>query len=195
MKNLGKPGKTRKNLQKPEKRQYIVDEEAEGARSGHVSGGVSREVREAKMGLKSINHTSFTVSDAGAVARWYCEMLDFVVVSDERRPQDYSEKVTGIPGADLRIVYIRGGGYLIELVEYVGAPGVKIDSSTNNVGSAHIAYNVSGLAEMYRTLAPRGVKFVSEPVPITQGANKGGLVVYVEDPDGNTLELIERPGE
>ncbi len=81
------------------------------------------------MGLLSINHTSFTVSDAEAVAGWYCEMLGFSVVSDEVRPRDYSEKVTGIRGASLRVVYMRGGGYLVELVQYyVGAPGVKIDS-------------------------------------------------------------------
>ena len=108
------------------------------------------------MGLVSINHTSFTVSDAAAIAEWYCEMLDFTIVSVDIRPQDYSEKVTGIPGADLRIVYIKGGGYHIELVEYVGAPGVKIDTATNNVGSAHIAYNVNDLNGMYENLAPRG---------------------------------------
>ena len=145
------------------------------------------------MGLLSINHTSFTVSDALAIAGWYCETLDFTILSDETRPQDYSEKVTGIKGADLRIVYIRGGEYNIELVEYVGAPGVKIDTATNNVGSAHIAYNVNDLNGMYESLAPKGVKFVSEPVPVTQGPNTGGFVVYLEDPDGNTLELIERP--
>ena len=147
------------------------------------------------MGLVSINHTSFTVSDAAAIAEWYCEMLDFTIVSVDTRPQDYSEKVTGIPGADLRIVYIKGGGYHIELVEYVGAPGGRIDTATNNVGSAHIAYNVNDLKGMYETLAPRGVRFVSEPVPVTQGPNTGGFVVYIEDPDGNTLELIERPVE
>ena len=146
------------------------------------------------MGLVSINHTSFTVSDAVSIAEWYCEMLDFTIVSVDTRPQDYSEKVTGIPGADLRIVYILGGGYHIELVEYVGAPGVRIDTATNNVGSAHIAYNVNDLKGMYEALAPKGVRFVSEPVPVTQGPNTGGFVVYIEDPDGNTLELIERPG-
>ena len=145
------------------------------------------------MGLTSINHTSFTVSNAKAIAEWYREILDFTILSDETRPRDYSEKVTGIAGADLRIIYIRGGEYNIELVEYVGAPGVRIDTATNNVGSAHIAYNVNDLNGMYEALAPRGVKFVSPPVPVTQGPNKGGFVVYLEDPDGNTLELIERP--
>ena len=145
------------------------------------------------MGLVSINHTSFTVSNAKAIAEWYREILDFTILSDETRPRDYSEKVTGIAGADLRIIYIRGGEYNIELVEYVGAPGVRIDTATNNVGSAHIAYNVNDLNGMYEDLTPRGVKFVSPPVPVTQGPNKGGFVVYLEDPDGNTLELIERP--
>ena len=49
------------------------------------------------MGLVSINHTSFTVSDAAAIAAWYCEMLDFTIVSVDTRPQDYSEKVTAFP--------------------------------------------------------------------------------------------------
>ncbi|MEE9274183.1 MAG: VOC family protein, partial [bacterium] len=99
----------------------------------------------------------------------------------------------GIPGADLHIIYVRGGGYAIELIQYVGAPGVKIDTATNNVGSAHVAYNVSGLREMYETLRAKGVRFMSPPVDIPDGSNKGGLVVYLEDPDGNTFEFIEPP--
>ena len=46
---------------------------------------------------------------------------------------------------------------------------------------------------MYAGLTAKGVRVLSSPVPITQGANKGGLVVYLEDLDGNTLEFIERP--
>ena len=38
------------------------------------------------MGLVSINHTSFTVSDARAIAEWYCETLDFTIVSVDTRP-------------------------------------------------------------------------------------------------------------
>ncbi len=46
---------------------------------------------------------------------------------------------------------------------------------------------------MYADFMDKGVRVVSSPVPITQGANKGGLVIYLEDLDGNTLEFIERP--
>lgn len=145
------------------------------------------------MGLTSINHTSFTVADVAASAKWYCDMLGFEVVSDAMRSKAYCEAVTGIPGAELHIIYVKGGGYHIELIEYIGAPGVKIDTATNNVGSAHVAYNVENLSGMYADLKARGVKFMSPPVGITDGPNKGGQVVYLEDPDGNTLEFIEPP--
>ncbi len=145
------------------------------------------------MALASINHTSFTVADVKAAAKWYCQMLGFEVISDAKRPREFSETVTGIPGAELHIVYVRGGGYSIELIQYIGAPGVKIDTATNNVGSAHVAYNVDGLREMYASLKAKGVRFMSPPVEIPDGPNKGGLVVYLEDLDGNTLEFIQPP--
>ena len=46
---------------------------------------------------------------------------------------------------------------------------------------------------MYRRLSERGVHFVSEPVAITAGVNAGGATVYLEDPDGNTLEFVTAP--
>ncbi len=145
------------------------------------------------MGLLEINHTSFTVADVEASAKWYCDVLGFEVMSNATRAKDFSEQVTGIPGADLHIIYVRGGGYAIELIQYTGAPGVKIDTATNNVGSALVCYNVENMEGMYADLKANGVKIMSEPIPIPDGPNKGGLVVYLEDLDGNTLEFIERP--
>jgi catechol 2,3-dioxygenase-like lactoylglutathione lyase family enzyme len=145
------------------------------------------------MGLVEINHTSFTVADVKAAAKWYCDVLGFEMMSDMHRPADYCEAVTGIPGAALHIIYVKGGGYPVELIEYTASKGVKIDTATNNIGSAHVAYNVENLHEMYDELIGKGVNVLSEPVPITQGVNKGGFVIYLEDPDGNTFEFIERP--
>ncbi|HBK80820.1 MAG TPA: bleomycin resistance protein, partial [Nitrospinae bacterium] len=51
------------------------------------------------MGLVEINHTSFTVADVEAAAKWYCDHLGFEVMSDMHRPAEYCEAVTGIPGA------------------------------------------------------------------------------------------------
>ena len=43
----------------------------------------------------------------------------------------------------------------------------------------------------YKVLRDQGVRTVSEPVTPTVGPNKGGKVVYILDPDGVRIELIE----
>ena len=42
-----------------------------------------------------------------------------------------------------------------------------------------------------RELKSQGVRFKSDPVSITAGPNKGGLVAYFYDPDGHPLELFQ----
>ena len=50
---------------------------------------------------------------------------------------------------------------------------------------------MSDLNAAYRDLQSKGVKFKSNPVPITAGPNQGGLVVYFFDPDGYVLEMFQ----
>jgi len=47
--------------------------------------------------------------------------------------------------------------------------------------------------QIYQALSARDARFRGEPVTIPEGPNKGGLVVYLTDPDDNNLELIELP--
>ncbi len=145
--------------------------------------------------LKSVNHTSFTVSDVYHSVEFYTELLGMRLVSLAERPQDFCEKVTGIPGAKMKTAYLEGAGYHIELIQYISSPGQKVDTRTNNVGSAHLCYNVEGLMEMYRGLSSKGVRFRGEPATVPAGPNKGGRMVYMLDPDDNNLELIEPPAK
>ena len=141
----------------------------------------------------SVNHTSFTVSDLERSVHFYTEVLGMRLVNIAERDPAFSAQVTGIPGAHLRIAYVEAAGYRIELIQYLSPPGKKLDTRTCNVGSAHIAFNVDDLQRMYAELSAKGVRFVSPPCTIPAGPNKGGKAVYLEDPDNNTLELIELP--
>lgn len=139
----------------------------------------------------SVNHTSFTVSDLDRSIQFYTEALGMRLLSISERDVAFSEQVTGIPGAHLRIAYVEAAGYRIELIQYLAPPGEKIDTRTCNVGSAHIAFNVDNLQRMVDEMSATGVKFISPPRTIPLGPNQGGKAVYLEDPDNNTLELIE----
>jgi len=56
-----------------------------------------------------------------------------------------------------------------------------------------MAFTVEDIHAEYNRLLRAGVKFRSEPIPITAGINKGGATVYFLDPDGVTLELLQPP--
>jgi lactoylglutathione lyase len=66
-----------------------------------------------------------------------------------------------------------------------------VDTRTANPGTAHTAYYVDDLDALYADLVARGVKSVSPPVTPTIGPNQGGRAVYLIDPDGIRVELIQ----
>ncbi len=107
-------------------------------------------------------------------------------------PPGFAELATGIPGARLKTAYLEApGGHRLELIQYLDPPGVKLDTRTNKVGSAHLALELDDLPRVYRELKAKGVRFKGEPIEIPACPNKGNLMVCMLDPDDFTLELIQ----
>ena len=77
-----------------------------------------------------------------------------------------------------------------ELVEYMEGKGVKIDTSTNNTGSAHVCFVTDDFDGLMDRLRRAGTVFSGEVNIVPGGSNRGKKIVYVEDPDNNTLEII-----
>jgi len=145
--------------------------------------------------ILTTNHTSFTISDVGRSVAFYRDLLGFKLLSLAERPRGFAEIATGIPGAHLKVAYLEApGGHRLELVQYLSPPGVKLDTRTHNVGSAHLALNVDDLRQMHIELKAKGVRFKGEPIEVPAGPNKGNLMVYMLDPDDFTLELIQIRG-
>ena len=109
------------------------------------------------------------------------------------RDPAFVEKITGIPGANLKVAYLQAPGHRLELIQYLSPPGKKLDLQTNNVGCAHLAFNVDDLPKMYAAMKAKDVHFKSAPLEVSAGPNKGALVVYLTDPDGITLEFLQTP--
>jgi len=143
--------------------------------------------------ITDVNHTSFTVSDLDRSVSFYRDLLGLELISLSERDPAFAEKVTGIQGARLKVAYLQIRGHRLELIQYLAPPGVKLDTRTNNVGSAHLAFNVDDLPHMYDSLKAKGVQFRSVPLEVPAGPNKGTLTVYLSDSDGITLELLQVP--
>ncbi len=146
------------------------------------------------MAITATNHTSFTVSDLERSLRFWRDVIGLELISLEPRDPALIEKVVGVEGADIMVAYLGGHGHTIELIEYhAPADRQHVRPRPCDVGFAHVAYDVDDLDAVLEACAEHGVEPINPPASVDRGPNAGLRVVYSRDPDGITIEFIERP--
>lgn len=139
------------------------------------------------------HHTGFTVKSLERSIAFYRDILGFELAFQWNPQAAYIGELVGYPTVDLHgaILRLPGTDVCLELLEYRNVDQVPVDMHNGNIGNGHIAFNVDNLLELYAELTRKGVQSVSPPVTPTIGPNKGGKAVYLIDPDGFRVELIE----
>jgi catechol 2,3-dioxygenase-like lactoylglutathione lyase family enzyme len=140
------------------------------------------------------NHTSFTVSDMDRSVGFFTDVLGFELLHRGGRDPAFIEKVVGVPGADIEVAYIQAPGHRLELIQYRGPQDRgKVVSRPCDTGFAHVAFDVDDIDAVLEAARHAGVEPLSPPQQLEHGPNKGGKVVYTRDPDGITIEFIQKP--
>ena len=139
------------------------------------------------------NHTSFTVSNLDRTVAFFRDVLGFDVTSKAPRNSSLIERITGVEGANVMIAYVRGSGHSLELIEY-GGPDDRssVYPRPCDVGFAHVAYDVDDIDAAIGASSVHDVKPIGPVTVIDQGPNQGSRVAYLRDPDGITIEFIEK---
>lgn len=146
------------------------------------------------MTVRDFYHTGLTVRDLERSIAFYGGLLGLEVARRQESATPYIARLTGVPGAHLKVAYLRpcgGAGPFLELLEYVSPAGTPVDTTPCNPGNAHVCFVVDDLDAAYAALAARGVAFASPPVSITAGFHAGSKSVYLKDPDDITVELFQ----
>ena len=139
------------------------------------------------------NHTSFTVSDLDRSLAFFRDALGFEVTSKGPRNPSLIQAITGVEGAEVLIAYVRGPGHSIELIEYI-EPETRgcVRPRPCDTGFSHIAYDVDNIDAAIQAARDHSVEPIGPVVAIDQGPNRGSRVAYLRDPDGITIEFIEK---
>ena len=139
------------------------------------------------------NHTSFTVSDLDRTLGFFRDALGFEVTSKAGRDPAAITHITGVPGADVLIAYVRGPGHSLELIQYLApAERARYEPRPCDIGFTHVAYDVDDIEAAIAAAEPHEVRPIGPPRVIDKGPNKGARVAYLRDPDGITIEFIEK---
>lgn len=145
------------------------------------------------VGITRAHHTGLQVESLERSLTFYQDVLGFELIFSWNPKAAYIGQLVGYRDVDLHSAILRmpNSDTFLELLEYRGVERSPVDTGTANPGTAHIAFYVEELDVLYGELRAKGVDSVSEPVTPTVGPNAGGRAVYMIDPDGIRVELIE----
>ena len=142
------------------------------------------------------DHTGITVSNLERSLAFWRDVMGFELSHTAHQTGELAEEITGVAAAEIKLAVLKTpGGHKIELLEYLAPPDRKkhIDLRPCDVGSLHVALLVDDLSAVLERIAASGWKAAGKPQTLTAGPNAGKRVVYVRDPDGTTIELMQIP--
>jgi catechol 2,3-dioxygenase-like lactoylglutathione lyase family enzyme len=142
------------------------------------------------------DHTGFTVSDLERSLVFWRDVLGFELSHRAHQTGELASRITGIPGSEISLAVVRAPGHKIELLQYHAPPDRQLKNTHRpcDLGAVHVALTVDNLVAVLETIAASGWTARGTPQTLTTGPNAGRRVVYVRDPDGTTIELMQPPG-
>jgi catechol 2,3-dioxygenase-like lactoylglutathione lyase family enzyme len=145
--------------------------------------------------IRRLSHLGICVADLERSLRFYREGLGFREVSALELSGEPGATLLGLPGVSLRARYLERDGARIELLHYPvpGALGEGRPGPMNARGLTHLSFRVDGLDAVVARLVELGGALLA--ASRIGSARLGMQAVFVSDPDGTRIELVEAPGD
>lgn len=141
----------------------------------------------------TFDHTGFITPDIERSVGFWTKVLGFRAEPIGERSQPWLARFIGVPGAHMRLVHLYGHGAHIEFIQFVSPSGEPIHPAANQPGVAHICLRVTRLAELRQSVLDAGGALQGEISEITEGLAKGLRGLFMCDPHGTLIELVEVP--
>jgi catechol 2,3-dioxygenase-like lactoylglutathione lyase family enzyme len=141
-----------------------------------------------------LTHIGLCVSDPERSLRFYRDRLGFRPVSELSVKGEPSDTLLRLRDVDLRAIYLERDGTTIELLHYQspGCLGTGEPREMNRLGLTHLSLRVEDVDGFSAELERLGERVLrATRIAISQARTKA---IFVADPDGTLIELVEQPG-
>jgi len=143
----------------------------------------------------AFDHFNVTVSDMDRSLAFWRDLLGLDLLGRGIVEYPHLDEIVGL--RDTRIEWAElalPGGGMIEVFRYHRPAGSAVRPRIPDPGCTHVCLEVEGLDRLVERLREAGVNTRSRrAVRIPFGDWKDVKSIYVQDPDGVTVELIEKP--
>ncbi len=137
-----------------------------------------------------VAHTGITVSDLDHSIRVFRDVLGMPVTESALYDDPVMGRITGVPGAAIRIAYVELPGHKLELLQYV-EPQQRRQSDLRpcDSGHLHLSLTVDGIDALAGRMEQAGFRLAG---PIQRVEDAGGFrVIYTHGFDALVIELME----
>ncbi|MFD2054777.1 VOC family protein [Mesorhizobium calcicola] len=142
----------------------------------------------------SLNHFSFTVEDLDRTVSFFEQVFNFEILTKGPRGTAMIRAVTGLDEADIVVAFMKGPGFVIEFIEYVGQlRSRRMDMRPCDASFAHLALNVPDLEQVQKRAEGYGGRPLGKIGTVDTGPNKGKRLMYIQTWDGVTVEIMGEP--
>lgn len=143
-----------------------------------------------------IVHAGVTVKDLDVSIPFYRDVLGLELIREEPIKKSRAA-ILGVPGAVVKVVImgVPNTNARVELIQYFKPTSMfNYGAPVNAPGQVHIAFKVADMDKTVAELKKHDVAFISDTYEhITDGPQTGLKWIYLKDPDGTNIELIQEP--
>ncbi|MFF0789359.1 VOC family protein [Streptomyces spiralis] len=147
--------------------------------------------------ISGLLHVAVVTRDIDRMTAFYRELFGARVVKELRLTTPVFGEGVGVPGARARTVHLRipGADTVVELTMYDRHRATGDERApANTPGLRHLALRTTGIEAAEAELRAWGAEIVGGPVEVDEpAAARGTRFLYVRDPEGNLVELIQPP--
>jgi catechol 2,3-dioxygenase-like lactoylglutathione lyase family enzyme len=141
--------------------------------------------------VKKLSHQGLCVSDLERAVTFYRDGLGFREISRMAFNDPGTQRLLGLPEARLEAIYLRRDGCTLELLHFP-QPGTHLAHGPrpmNRVGLTHLSFLVEDLDAALASLEALGAAVLVDTR--LEGERHGANVVFITDPDGTRIELVQ----
>jgi catechol 2,3-dioxygenase-like lactoylglutathione lyase family enzyme len=145
--------------------------------------------------VQLLTHLGICVSDVERSVAFYRDVFGFEEVGRLEPAVEATSRILEIPDSKLQAVYLERDGWRIELLYFAspGHTGADLPPrKLNQLGLTHLSFRVTGMADFLTRVVAAGGSIREDSRIEHEG---GTTALFVLDPDGTCVELIEAPGD
>jgi catechol 2,3-dioxygenase-like lactoylglutathione lyase family enzyme len=147
--------------------------------------------------ITGVGHTGLVVKDMDKMIAFYRDNFGFETVLDTQVEGKETDDIVNFHVESERIVMMALGENQIEMLQYrPSGREYPADYLSNDLFGVHLALETDNMEQDYQQLKEKGVTIISkgpQTIPDTHPIFAGTKVLYIQDPEGHPLELIQMP--